>query len=76
MTLDSLNVGDRAKITSINSGKELKRRLNSLGVINDSELEVKAITLQRNTFEIEINRTMVALRKGEVAKIEVELCDK
>lgn len=76
MTLDKLNVGDKAVITSINSGKELKRRLNSLGVTKEGKLEVKAITLQKNTYEIQINRTMVALRRGEVAKIEVELCDK
>lgn len=76
MLLDNLNVGDKACIKEIHAGKELKRRLNSFGISKGTPIVIKAITLQKNTYEIEVNRTMVALRKGEVAKIEVELCDK
>jgi Fe2+ transport system protein FeoA len=76
MTLDTLNVGDVAMVTEILSGKELKRRLNSMGITKQSVIKIKAITLQKNTYEIEINRTMVALRKGEAQKIKVALCDR
>jgi len=76
MTLDQLSVGETAVITEIHSGKELKRRLNSMGITKQSVIKIKAITLQKNTYEIEVNRTMVALRKGESQKIEVMLCDK
>ena len=76
MRLDSLEVGDKACVAFIDAGKELKRRLNSFGILQGSQIEVKAITLQKNTYEIEVNRTMIALRKGEVAKIEVKLCDR
>lgn len=76
MTLDQLQTGQHACVVAIHAGKELKRRLNSFGITLGTQITIKAITLQKNTYEIEVNRTMVALRKGEVAKIEVAQCDK
>jgi len=74
MTIYDLKVGDKGVITNFFAGKEFRRRLVSLGVTKESNFNVKHITMMRNVFEIELESgTLVALRKGEAQKVEVEL---
>ena len=73
MTLDELSIGQEAKVIHIHSGKELKRRLQSFGIVKGSFVTLTERTLKRNTFEVQIDRSMVALRKGEAQKVEVEV---
>jgi Fe2+ transport system protein FeoA len=73
MTLDQLSVGEEAVVTGIRSGKELKRRLLSFGLVAGTKVRLTERTLKRNTFEIQVDRSMVALRKGEAQKVEVEV---
>jgi ferrous iron transport protein A len=74
MTIYDLQKNDKGVITSLSGGREFKMRLSSLGVVKGAEFKLKAVTIQRNTFEIEINNSKIALRRGEVQKIEVEKC--
>ena len=72
MNLTELTKGDRAEIVKIHADKPLKDRLNSFGVMRGEELTVKGYSLAKQTMEIEVGSTLIALRKEEAEKIEVE----
>ncbi|MCH9814433.1 MAG: ferrous iron transport protein A [Epsilonproteobacteria bacterium] len=72
MNLSELRKGDRGTILKINAGRELKSRLTSFGIYKGATFEIKACSLARNTLELEVGNSLVALRRGEVEKIEVE----
>ena len=74
MSIYDLQKNDAGRITALRGGREFKMRLSSLGVVKGAEFNLKAVTIQRNTFEIEINGSLIALRRGEAMKIEVEKC--
>ena len=74
MTIYDLQKNDTGRIVALRGGREFKMRLSSLGVVKGAEFKLKAMTIQRNTFEIEINNSLIALRRGEAMKIEVEKC--
>ena len=72
MNLTKLVKGDRAEIVKIHADKPLKDRLSSFGVMRGEELTVKGCSLGKQTMEIEVGSTLIALRKEEAEKIEVE----
>jgi len=72
MNLSELRKGDKGIITKINAGKNLKTRLYSFGIYKGARFEIMACSLGRNTMELKVGNSMVALRRGEVEKIEVE----
>ncbi len=72
MNIYHLNVGERGTILKINAGKTLKARMKSFGIYPGVEFVVKAFSLGKNNVELEVGRTLVALRKGEMDKIEIE----
>ena len=75
MTLDKLNVGDKAVIKAVNCENELKNRFYSFGMVKGSIVTVEEITLARSTMEIRIKNTKVAIRFSEAAKIEIEIAN-
>lgn len=75
MTLDKLNIGDRAIVKSINCENALKNRFYSFGIVRGSTISIEKITLTKSTIEIKINTTKVALRVKEASSIEVEKCN-
>jgi len=72
MVLSELQKGDRATIIRINAEPTLKNRLNSFGVVRGESLRVKGCSLAKQTMEIEVEGTLLALREEEAKKIEVE----
>ena len=70
-----LKVGDRGIVVKINAGKTLKRRMKSFGIYPGVEFSVKAFSLGKNNVELEVGRTLIALRKEEMDKIEVQRKD-
>ena len=77
MTLFDMSIDQCGTIKNLAGGDTFKRRLRSLGVTKGSEFVLKAATIMRNVYEIELNSgTCVALRRGEALKIEVEPCKK
>jgi ferrous iron transport protein A len=72
MRLNELHKGDRAEIVRIHADKALKDRLNSFGVMRGEELAVKGCSIGKQTMEIEVGSTLIALRAEEAEKIEVE----
>jgi len=72
MKLSELTKGNRARIIKINADKALKDRLTSFGVMRGEELLVKGCSLAKQTMEIKVGSTLIALRAEEADKIEVE----
>ncbi len=72
MKLTELTKGDRAEIIKIHADKALKDRLNSFGVMRGEELTVKGCSIAKQTMEIEVGSTLIAVRADEADKIEVE----
>lgn len=72
MTLDKLNIGDTAVIKTVDCDSELKNRFYSFGMVKGSKVTIEEITLARNTMEIKIKNTKVAIRLSEASKIEIE----
>jgi ferrous iron transport protein A len=75
MKLDELQKGQKAKIISIDASKTLIDRFHSFGILPQEIVECKAHSLAKQTIEIEVEHTLVALRNEEAHKIEVELID-
>lgn len=71
MTLDQLNINEKATITAINCDEILKERLYSFGIIKGVKIEIAELTLTKSTIEIKINQSKIALRLSEASKIEV-----
>ena len=74
MTLDNLNKGESGIITKINAPQALKARLTSFGITKDAKIFLQEVTLAKNTIEITVDRTKVALRVSEASLIEVGKC--
>ena len=72
MTLDELNIGEKAIIKKFNCDNVLKNRFYSFGMIKNSTIHVEEVTLTKSTMEIKINNTKIAVRFSEASKIEVE----
>jgi Fe2+ transport system protein FeoA len=72
MKLNQLKKGDRALIRRIDADAELRNRLHSFGIVPGEELTVKGCSLGRKTMEIDVDGTLIALRRDEAAKIGVE----
>ena len=75
MNLIDLQKGNRATIVKIHADKALKDRLSSFGVMRGEELLIKGCSLAKQTMEIEVGSTLIALRKDEAEQIEVEQID-
>ena len=72
MKLTELTKGDRAEIIKIDADKALKDRFNSFGVMRGEEVLIKGCSLAKQTMEIEVGSTLIALRRDEAEKIEIE----
>ncbi len=70
-----LKVGEKGRIKTIHAGKELKHRMKSFGIYPEVEFEVKNFSLGKTNVELQVGNTLVALRAGEMDKIEVEKLD-
>lgn len=72
MYLNELSKNECAKIIAIKCTDKLKARLSSFGITRGSDVFIIEHTLSKNTIEIKINNTKIALRKSEATLIEVE----
>ena len=72
MKLTELTKGDSAEIVKIHAEKALRDRLTSFGVMRGETLIVKGCSLAKQTMEIEVGSTLIAVRADEAEKIEVK----
>jgi Fe2+ transport system protein FeoA len=64
--------GDMAEIDALNiTDVALKRRLESFGICKSCTLCVKRFGLFKSTVQVQVNNTLVALRKDEALSIDV-----
>lgn len=74
MSLVDLQLNQNARIISINCDQVLRDRLYSFGLIKGVMVCVTACSLAKNTFEIKLNKSKIALRESEASKIKVCVC--
>jgi ferrous iron transport protein A len=72
MKLSELKKGEHAVIVKIDADKALKERLASLGMMRGEEIELKGCSIGKQTIEVDVGGTLIALRAEEAEKIEVE----
>jgi len=71
MCLLEIEVGEMVSVDSINVSQELKRRLNSFGLMRGSDICIKQFGWFKSTVQIMINRSLIAIRKDEARLIQV-----
>jgi Fe2+ transport system protein FeoA len=73
MLLADLNKNDKAIIIKIiDAPIETKRRFNSFGISNGTDVYVDEVTLSKNTISIIVEDTAIAMRIDEAKFIVVE----
>ena len=72
MHLIDLEKNNTASIVKIHAEKALRDRLTSFGVMRGETLTVKGCSLAKQTMEIEVGSTLIAVRADEAKLIEVE----
>ena len=72
MKLSEIEKGQCGKITQINTDSVLKARFSSFGITRGAIVYIIEQTMSKNTIEIKINNTKIALRINEAQLIEVE----
>ncbi len=71
MELSQLHKGDRARIVTLRADKALRDRFASFGVMPGEEVVIRECSLAKQTIEIEVGSTTIALRKEEADRIDV-----
>ncbi len=71
MKLSDLNINQEAVVDRIDCNDELKQRFYSFGIFKGSTVFVENISFARNTIEINVEDTSIALRVEEANSIEV-----
>jgi len=72
MKLSELEKGECAKIISIDSDPVLKSRFNSFGITRNATIYIIEYTIAKNTIEVKVQNTKIALRVTEADLIKVE----
>jgi len=71
MCLLEVKAGEMVCIDALHVSDELKRRLNSFGMMKGSDICVKHFGLFKSTVQVMVYRSLIALRKEEAQLIEV-----
>ncbi|QDU59240.1 Ferrous iron transport protein A [Planctomycetes bacterium Pan216] len=71
LSLDTLNIGDRATIESLEGSDAVSQRLMEMGLLEGSDVEVLAFAPLGDPIEIKIRGYQLSLRRTEAARILV-----
>jgi len=71
MVLSELHKGEQAVIASFTADKILRDRFASFGILPGEHVVVRECSLAKQTIEIDVGSTTIALRKEEADKIVV-----
>ena len=73
MTLDQLNVGDKAKVTGYcRDNPQVLRRILEMGLIRGAEVEVARFAPMGDPMEIAVKGYLLSVRLSEAALIEID----
>ncbi|HHO41999.1 MAG TPA: ferrous iron transport protein A [Epsilonproteobacteria bacterium] len=73
MKLTQLQKNQTAKVVGIDGPKSLRERLFSFGILPQEEIILKEYSLAKQTLEVLVGDTLVALRANEAMLIEIEI---
>ena len=73
MKLAQLEKDQKAIIKNLDCDLDLKQRFHSFGINKNSTIIVENISFSKNTIEINVEDTFIALRMEEAKCIEVEV---
>jgi Fe2+ transport system protein FeoA len=73
MSLDEMKIGEVGIIKKITATEPLKSRLFSLGIVKGEKIKLLKHTIAKNTYEVEVNKSKIALRSEEAKMIIVEV---
>lgn len=74
LTLDSLTEGECARITALQAGGALRRRLLDFGLIEGTDIHCLRISPTGSPALYRVRGTMLALRRCDAKKIRVAAC--
>jgi len=72
MSLNEMKMGEVGVIKKITATEPFKSRLFSLGIVKGEKVKLLNHTVAKNTYEIEVNKSKIALRSEEAKMIIVE----
>ena len=72
MSLNEMKIGEIGVIKKITATEPFKSRLFSLGIVKGEKVKLLNHTAAKNTYEIEVNKSKIALRSEEAKMIIVE----
>ncbi len=75
MKLSQMRIGQSAVIRKVRAQEPIKGRLFAMGIAKGNRIKLLDHTLKKETFEVDVESTRVALRKEEADAIEVESDD-
>jgi len=75
MVLSQMHKGEQAEIVGLKADKVLRDRFTSFGILPGETVRVEECSLARQTIEITVGTTTIALRKEEADKILVQKND-
>ncbi len=75
MKLSELKKHQEATVVRVDASGELKQRLASFGLLRGANIKIIDCSLGKSTIEVMVDNTLLALRKEEAEKIEVETID-
>lgn len=73
MYLSDMKIGDIARVLKVDANELIKRRLLDIGLIENTNIECVLKSSFGNTFAYLIRGALIAIRKEDINKIEVEL---
>lgn len=71
--LDQLRPGQRGRIRTLAGNDALVQRLMEMGLIEGEEIEVIALAPLGGPLEIRLGDSRLSLRRGEAARVQVDL---
>ncbi|BCD60475.1 MULTISPECIES: FeoA family protein [unclassified Nitratiruptor] len=72
MRVSDMKIGDEAVIKKVTAEEPIRSRLYAMGITRGNRIKLLDHTLKKQTWEVEIEGTRVALRDEEAKSIEVE----
>lgn len=76
MILSKLNVGQKAKIISLNvQNKEIRRHLLDMGLTRGTKIEVRKKAPMGDPIDIKLRDYELCISKSDLSQIEVEVID-
>ncbi len=72
MDITDLKIGEEAIIKKVKAKEPIKGRLHAMGIAKGNKIRLLDHTLKKQTWEVDVEGTRVALRDEEAKAVEVQ----